>query len=68
MRKVIRMDELKPCPFCGSNAVINQKRNLYTWIAECSNTNCPASYMLGMDYDTKEEAVEAWNRRAGVQS
>lgn len=55
--------ELKPCPFCGNKGEIEHKRNLFTWIVQCSNNSCPASYMIGMDYDTKEEAVENWNRR-----
>lgn len=55
---------LKPCPFCGGEAVINYKQALNTWIVECSNLSCPASYMIGMDYDTEAEAIEAWNRRA----
>lgn len=57
------MSELKPCPFCGSEAVINHKQVLGTWIVECTNNSCPASYMIGMDYDTKLEAVDTWNRR-----
>ena len=56
--------ELKPCPFCGAKAVMNYKQALNTWIVECSNSSCPASYMIGMDYDTEAEAIEAWNRRA----
>lgn len=58
------MTEIKPCPFCGSEATFRYKEGLDTWIVECSNTSCPASYMIGMDYDTQEEAVEVWNRRA----
>lgn len=57
------MSDLKPCPFCGSEAVVNYKQALGTWIVECTNSYCPASYMIGMDYDTKLEAVDAWNRR-----
>lgn len=57
------MNELKPCPFCGSEATINHKVVLETWIVECSNISCPASYMIGYDYDTEEEAIEAWNKR-----
>lgn len=57
------MDDLKPCPFCGADAVIEHKFNLGTWIVQCSNNFCPASYMIGADYDTQEEATEAWNRR-----
>ena len=58
------MTELKPCPFCGAKAEVRQKRALNTWIVECSNLLCPASYMIGMDYDTEDEAIEVWNRRA----
>ena len=55
---------LKPCPFCGSKGELHQKRSLETWIVECTNNSCPASYMIGYDYDTSEEAIEVWNRRA----
>ena len=55
---------LRKCPFCGSAGVIEQKRALNTWIVQYSNNQCPASYMIGWDYDTEEEATEAWNRRA----
>lgn len=55
--------ELKRCPFCGHVAEIEHKRNLETWIVQCSNQTCPASYMIGWDYETKEEAIEFWNHR-----
>lgn len=61
--ETIDESELKPCPFCGAEATLNYKEALETWIAECSNFSCPASYMIGMDYNTKEEAIGAWNRR-----
>ena len=57
------MTELKRCPFCGREARIEHKERLETWIVECSNGMCPASYMIGMDYDTKQEAIEVWNTR-----
>ena len=57
-------EQLKPCPFCGSKAEIEHKRNLLTWIVQCSNQSCPASYMIGADYETEEQAIDAWNRRA----
>ncbi len=56
--------ELKPCPFCGNKAIVTYKPALETYICECSNFLCPASYMLGNDYDTMEEAIEVWNWRA----
>lgn len=55
--------ELKPCPFCGNKATITYKQVLEAYICECSNNDCPASYMIGNIYDTMEEAIEVWNRR-----
>lgn len=54
------MSELKPCPFCGSEAkLISRGRCNYV---TCSNEDecwcgmtCPV--------DTPEEAVQIWNRR-----
>lgn len=57
------MPELKPCPFCGCAAVINHRDFIGTWIVECSNNDCPASYMIGNSYETEEKAIDAWNRR-----
>ena len=56
------MAELKPCPFCGREGELHQKRRLGTWIVECTNNSCPASCMIGYDYDTADDAIEAWNR------
>lgn len=59
------MEQFKPCPFCGSAGEIEYKKALDTWIVRCSNSQCPASYMIGWDYETRGEAVEAWNSRGG---
>lgn len=61
--------ELKPCPFCGCNAVISsEQRHSRTkdkfYFAGCSNSNCIAKLLcMNRYYLTKEEAIEAWNRR-----
>ena len=49
------MDELKPCPFCGSRYVVS----VYCWIVKCCR--CGAHGAAGQ---TRKEAIEAWNRRA----
>lgn len=51
--------ELKPCPFCGSTAIRRwgEQDNIIPWI-QCEN--CMVSTGT---YETKEEAIEAWNRR-----
>lgn len=54
---------LKPCPFCGSAGELYDRHWLGTFIVQCSNGTCPASFMIGWDYDTVEEAIEAWNTR-----
>lgn len=56
-------DKLKPCPFCGSNkcnVIEHAFHNLSsTYGVKC--WNCKAeSWQF---FDTKEEAIEAWNRR-----
>ena len=47
-------EKLKPCPFCGGEAKINKRE----YSIEC--TRCSA--YMGYFY-TKQEAIEAWNRR-----
>lgn len=64
-RVMMSAEMIKTCPFCGSKGEIKCKKNLKTWIVECTNNDCPASYMIGNDYETAEDAIEAWNRRAG---
>lgn len=56
------MMELKPCPFCGGEAILRNFDGA-DYKCECTNNFCQASYMIGMNYDTEEDAIEAWNRR-----
>lgn len=55
-------NDLKPCPFCGRIGKIHSF-NDSQYRVECTNSFCQASYMIGMDFDTEDEAIEAWNRR-----
>ena len=61
--------DLKPCPFCGGEAIIREhhinpdypERALYT--VKCWEPSCyvmPETDLL----ETKARAVEVWNRRA----
>ena len=54
------MIELKPCPFCGgeANLVQGSSGKLLPWV-RCRDCGAETS-----DYDSVEEAAEAWNRRA----
>ena len=66
-------DELKPCPFCGREAVVYQipedsKINrLYwnVWIVGCNGEIvCPGYvWKTAPIYVTKESAIEHWNKR-----
>lgn len=49
-------EKLKPCPFCGSNSIRIWDGNHY-W---CQCNVCLASTAAE---DTREEAVELWNKR-----
>lgn len=56
------MDKLKPCkcPCCGntSKAVAEQfYQEFYVMCVECE--------LRTANYDTEEEAIEAWNKRLG---
>lgn len=62
------MAELKPCPFCGGEAVLEPYKARKGYEA---NIQCNGKCLLTMHtitYDTEEEAIEnvieAWNRRA----
>lgn len=60
----VKAEELKPCPFCGSQAGIYA--HVYgmddvKYSAECSMCWCHTDWI----YRKEDDAVAAWNRRAG---
>lgn len=55
-------EELKPCPFCGGEALI-----LSDWRGEsigCDEENCEINPRTESQ-DSLSDAMRAWNRRAG---
>ena len=56
------MTNLKPCPFCGGEAVLTKILNNF-WMPQCRNNLCMAGDEPN-DYDRKEQAIKAWNTRA----
>ena len=56
------MDELKPCPFCGGEAVVTKHHNRFTEWYLCSCPKCHIS-QTGSEYGFRFEAIDAWNRR-----
>lgn len=59
--------ELKPCPFCGNLAHIYHTvyPSGYTAYKVCCihETDCYLNNGIPADFETEEEAAEAWNRR-----
>ena len=57
------MSELKPCPFCGGEGCL-QRHDFVgytdTFGVVCLDCGCETRQF----YDTKKDAIEAWNRRA----
>lgn len=61
------MSELKPCPFCGGEAemhygVISEDNTPHWYDASCKDEKC-RGYATVCFSNTKEKAIEAWNRR-----
>ena len=65
------MDELKPCPFCGSEVIyVTTKEGRMDSTTTIFCNSCKTSVILeeneeeGFSKETKAKAIEAWNRRA----
>lgn len=60
-------DTLKPCPFCGNDAMLNEYKARSGYEASVQCSQCSAS-IASITYDTQQEATEEvvieWNRRA----
>ena len=59
-------DELKPCPFCGGEAKIKcgEIVNRYnTAVYRHYHVECMSCGVDTRNFDTDDEAIEAWNRR-----
>lgn len=54
---------LKPCPFCGSKAEIEESHKFFA--VGCTNTNCKVTAMTEWQC-TLDEAIDAWNGRKGT--
>jgi hypothetical protein len=52
-------EDLCPCPFCGGGAAVELHYDI--WAVECESRAC-----TNMARFSKEEAIAAWNQRAGT--
>jgi len=55
------MTELRPCPFCGTEAKLEEYSN-GRFAVVCMSVNCTC-FTSGNSYNTEVEAVERWNTR-----
>jgi len=59
-------NELKPCPFCGTDPTIDHllgdNNCVERWVITCHGIHCPAFQVTVIEYD-EQDAIEAWNRR-----
>lgn len=63
----LKMDELKPCPFCGCAPILkNSNHKRYKWQVRCTNMLCSCRTAR---WTEAQGAIDAWNRRfENVQS
>ena len=67
----MKMNKLKPCPFCGKQPERQHCKSDATgtdyWWIECTNDKClvqPETSAYTSAYSTKGADARAWNRRA----
>ena len=53
------MSDLKPCPFCGGKARLNEYKDGEVWY----EVWCDECAVRTEQYETVDEAVKVWNRR-----
>ena len=56
-KKGLNMEELKPCPFCGSE-LTQMTSYLGEWWVVCCECFCSTAMET-----TEKEAIKAWNKR-----
>ncbi len=59
--------DLKPCPFCGSGAVLielEDEPNRGGWCVECPSCKASSIVSFPVKDDARPLVVEAWNRRS----
>ena len=53
------MSELKPCPFCGGKARLNEYKDCEIWY----EVWCDGCAVRTEQYENEDEAVKVWNHR-----
>lgn len=58
------MEELKPCPFCGTIPKVIEDISFHDYFVSCYNKKCPLDAVYTDDYKSKKQAIKAWNTRS----
>lgn len=59
------MANLKPCPFCGGEAELESRFFPYSYpTQDWYYVYCKSCNVQVDEYESKEKAIEAWNKRA----
>jgi len=62
------MTELKPCPFCGNEAAVDEENLVgsgVSFFVGCNNTE-ECGCQITMPFAMRRDAVTAWNYRAAA--
>lgn len=61
-------DKLKPCPFCGEEAEVDDicRKEAVTYIVDCTNKKCRL-YEFYTGSETGRQAVNVWNKRVSEE-
>ena len=62
--------KLKPCPFCGGEAVLKRDR-IGLYCVKCTNCKCMTTFQFDFgegEEASKKKAAKIWNRRAENES
>ena len=72
MEQILTINDLdaKPCPFCGDKHItVTQKYSTGKYMFQhgfsigCQSIGCIGCHTYGRVFETKEDAINAWNKR-----
>ena len=62
------MSDLKPCPFCGDTYISTHLTTFGKYTVGCNTLKCISLHTEGKLFNSREEAIEAWNKRVNEEN